>query len=115
MMECEICLLTMIPVLDAYNGKYSWAKYFVCHHCNHHACICVMCPQASIMYSKKNIYNHNGYHNSKKFNACRKRDIDQVPAPNIQNHYVSFDNNNDDVDLLNIMIEANSTIIIQLI
>ena len=61
MMECEICLLTMIPVPDAYNGKYSWAKYFVCHYCNHHACICVMCSQESIMYSKKNIYNHNGY------------------------------------------------------
>ena len=76
-MECEICSLTMISVPDSYNGKFEWATHFFCNHCNHNACICATCPGSNIMYTKQNMWNHNGYHSRKKLKLCHNKDNKQ--------------------------------------
>ena len=113
-MQCETCSLTMISIPDIYNGKFMWATYFFCTHCNQNVCICVTCPRSNIMYTKKNILNHHGYHSRKKVKVCHTIDNEQVKETNLQRNNVSFDYHNDDVtndlDLLSFDMEESNAL-----
>ena len=72
-MQCNICAHALNFTTNNIDKTYSWTKYYYCNYCQRHVCICVICPKAKHMYTKRSIANHQGYHSRKKITEEKKR------------------------------------------